>query len=384
MKKFIILITSLLLLGCQNYSELNKLAIVTAIGIDKEDGKYKVTVLIANSPKVSTTSKEGEAKTTVYSSNGKTIGEAIKGIDLKSPKELYFSHVNSVIISKKIGEDGFFKVADYLMRNPEARNRFYLLEVDGDDASDVLKIISPLESYPSQSIATLIESSQNSRSVGFASSYSNFVGRVLEKGYDPVMSTIKINGKVKKGSKQENIETAEPSTYLSLGPFTIYKNDKRIGMANQKETELIQMLYNETKELTYDIKYKGENVSIFSNMTKTKMNLLDKNHVKIDIDVKGDIYEINNNINLNNYKKIDDINKVFEKSLKKDLDKLINKIKYNWKSDILGFGNMIYKKYPQYYKKLKNGYIKNIEVDVNVNTQILSAGSLTKTFKEDR
>ena len=76
MKKIFLLILSLLLCGCGNYSELNKLSIVTAVALDKNDDKYEVSFLIANSPKAQTSSKEGEAKTTVYSGTGKTIPDA--------------------------------------------------------------------------------------------------------------------------------------------------------------------------------------------------------------------------------------------------------------------------------------------------------------------
>ena len=102
MKKIFLLILSLLLCGCGNYSELNKLSIVTAVALDKNDDKYEVSFLIANSPKAQTSSKEGEAKTTVYSGTGKTIPEAAQSIDQISPKKLYFGHINVVVISEDI------------------------------------------------------------------------------------------------------------------------------------------------------------------------------------------------------------------------------------------------------------------------------------------
>lgn len=380
MKKYI-LILLLLLSGCQNYSELNQLAIVTAAGIDKDKGKYEVSVLIANSPKVNSSNKEGEAKTTVYKAKGKTIGEAIKMIELKSPKELYFSHINCIIISDEIGKEGFLKVADYFMRNPETRNRFYLLQIDKGKSSDVLKIISPLESYPSQSIKTLIESSQTSSNIGDSASYSNFIGKTIQKGYDPIMTTIKINGDKDKGSKQSNLETTEPNTYLSMGPIAIYKNDKFKRLSSNKETELIRVINNENKELNYNFKYKGKNVNMFSNMTKTSIKLIDKKNINVDIYIKGDIFETDSNVNLNNYKEVYKINKKWQKNVKKDVKKLIDKIKYKWKSDIFGFGNMVYKKYPDHYKNFK---LDKIKVNVRVKTEIISTGSLTKVVKEDK
>ena len=67
MKNKVILLFLCLLMacGCSNYRELDDLAIITAIAIDKSGDEYELSFLIANSPKAQTSSKEGEATTTV-------------------------------------------------------------------------------------------------------------------------------------------------------------------------------------------------------------------------------------------------------------------------------------------------------------------------------
>ncbi len=388
MKKLILLIICLSLCGCNDYAELNRLSLVTAAAIDKNQNKYEVTLLIANSPKQDTSAKEGEAKTTVYKANGNTIASAIKAIDRKTPKQLYFSHINVVVISEEIGKEGFLKIADWLIRNPQTRNRFYLVQVNKDKASDVLKIISPLESFPSQSIATLIESNKNSRAIGDSASYSNFIGRILEKGYEPLMPTININGNPKKGAKQENVETAEPSTYLSLGNLAIYKGDKLIKTTNKKESEMIHIINNEAKELLYSVKYKDNHASIYSNDLKTKIKLNNSNSLDIYVKGTGTIYEINGPINLNKIKNLKKLEKKWNKSLKKDIDETIKKIQNDYKSDIFGFGNLIYKNYPKKWKKIENNwnskYFKNLKIKIHTNVKIVSTGSLTKTLEGEK
>lgn len=386
MKKLIIILICLILCGCNDYAELNTLSIVTAIAVDKEEENYKLSVLIANTPKTQTSSKEGEAQTTVYDGKGKTIAEAIKIIDKKTPKKLYFSHVKVVVISDKIGKDGFLKVADWGLRYPQNRDKFYLMQIDDQNASDVLKIISPLESFPSQSIATLIESSKNANQTGNTATYSNFVGKVLEKGYDPIMPTIKINGDVKKGSKQENLETAKPNTYLTLGTIAIYKDDKLIGTTTKEESEIIQILNNEAKELIYNIKEDNKIINIYSNNIKTKIKLKNNNEININVNGDGNIYEINGDINLSKPEEIKKIEKKWNKTLKKDIIKLFNKTNKEYKSDIFGIGNMIYKENPKKWKKIEKQwnkkYLPNLKINVKVNTKIISTGNLTNTLKE--
>lgn len=87
--------------GCFSYQEINDYAIVSAISIDLDDkdkDKYEVGVQIMNAKK---DEESNNSLITFYKAKGKTIYEAFQRILLDSPKELYLSH-NEVIV---IGED---------------------------------------------------------------------------------------------------------------------------------------------------------------------------------------------------------------------------------------------------------------------------------------
>lgn len=389
MKKiFLIIFLCLFLSGCGNYAELDKLAIVTGVAIDKKGNDYEISYLVANSPKGQTSSKEGEAKTTVYSGTGKTIPDAAMVIEQKSPKKIYLGHVNVVIISEDIAKDGFFKVADWLFRNPETRKQFYLLQAKNDKAKDIIKIISPLESFPSQSIATLLESNRDSKSASTTTTYNNFVGYVLEEGADPILPTITIHGNIKKGSEQSNIETTEPIAYLTLGPLAIFKEDKLVGYATTKESELINLIQNKIKEIKFSLTFKNDALSIDSYNLKTKLSIEDESHITLTITGNGNIYNINSNIDISNPKEIKKIENLWNKSLQKSLKKLIRKMQDKYHADIFGFGNKIYSTYPKKWNQLKkdwnNKYFKEVKVKIKSNLKIPDTGSLKDTLTEAR
>lgn len=382
---FIITIT---LTGCGGYEELNNLSIVTAVAFDKTDDEYELSFLIANSPKAQTSSKEGEAKTTVYSGKGKTIALASKDIEQIVPKQVYLGHINVVVISEDIAKDGFLKIADWLLRNPQTRKKFYLLQAKDVSAKNILKIVSPLESFPSQSIATLIESNSETKSIATSITYSNFINQILEKGYDPVLPSITISGNIKKGSNEKNLETTEPESYLVLGPLAIYKGDKLKGFSTQKESWAINVLKNEAKELNYNVKYQNENISIETHSLKSNIKIIDEKNIEITISGMGDIYSINNKIDIQNYQEINKIEKAWAKSLKNDLSKVIKNIQNKYQADIFGFGNLIYKNNPKIWEKLEKNwnskYFPNLNIQIKTNLKINATGSLLNTIKEDK
>ena len=390
MKKTILIIITIILTislsGCSGYDELNKLSIVTAVAFDKTDDEYELSFLIANSPKSQTSSKEGEAKTTVYSGKGKTVTEAVKEIEQISPKQIYLGHINVVIISEDIGEDGFLKISDWLIRNPQTRKKFYLLQAKDVSAKNIIKIVSPLESFPSQSIATLIESNAQSKATASSVTYSKFIGKILEKGFDPVLPSITIKGDIKDGSSEKNLETTEPESYLVLGPLAIYKGDKLQGFSTDKESQSINILKNEAKEFNYNIEYQKENISIEASKLKTVIKVKDTQNIEITVSGSGDIYNINNNIVLQDYKEIKKIEKTWNKEMKKDLEKAIKKTQTEYKADIFGFGNIIYKNLPKKWEKLENDwndkYFPKLNINIKTNLKINATGSLVKTIKE--
>ena len=271
-KIILLFICLFLLCGCNNYRELNDLAIITGIAIDKADNGYEMSFLIANSPKAQTSSKEGEAKTTVYSGTGQSLTEAAKAIATESPKQLYFGHVNVVVISEDIAKDGFFKVADWLIRNTEMRKQFYLMQAKDEKAGNILKIVSPLESFPSQSIATLIKSNRDTQSLSIDTNYTTFVSRALETGYDPVLPSISIEGKVKKGSSEKNLETTEPETYLKLSDIALFQKDKFVGYIDERGGQAINIFNNEVNELRFDFEY-NDNPLYESEMSELDIDL---------------------------------------------------------------------------------------------------------------
>lgn len=390
--KLIILILFILTItltsGCSNYRELNNLAIITGVAIDKSDDKYELSFLIANSPKAQTSSKEGEATTTVFSGKGDTLIEAANLIDNKSPKQLYYGHINVVVISEEVAREGFLKIADWLLRNPETRKQFYLIQAKDTKAKNILKIVEPLESFPSQSIASLIESNITAQSISSSIKYSPFIEKILDKGFDPMLPSISIEGKVKKGSTEKNTEKTEPETYLKLDDTAIFREDKLVGYINKKESQAVNLLTDNATEIRYEFKYNGNNLVFISNKVNNKTKVKDFNSIDVKVQGNGYLGEVDGKISLQKPSTVEKIEKELNKSIKKQLEKTLTKVKDEYKSDILGYGNKIYVKYPKQWDKIENRwndkYLQKLKVNIDVDMTIESAGSLIRTIEEVR
>ena len=155
-KLLLILITLTFLTGCYNYRELNDLAIVTAVSISKEKDNYNIAVQVVNPKKDQDTSSSNEPDFIVYKSKGKTLQAAFESLVKESPKRMYKTQMQILIIDEKMAKNNIKEVFEYLARDPEIRNEFNVLIGKSDN---ILETPTPLDNLSSQNILDSLKAS---------------------------------------------------------------------------------------------------------------------------------------------------------------------------------------------------------------------------------
>lgn len=349
MKKIFILFI-LLLSGCSDYKELNNLAIVNTIGIDKKDNNYKLCIEVLN------TDKEN-GKNKIYYSTGKTINEAINKVNNKSPKIIYGGHLDKIIVSKDILNDKKIDLVDSFFRLTEVKDEFDFFVAKDNDACDIVKSLSKL---PNNSSSRLQKNSKENRST---SSYTNidvFISNYLKTGIDPVISVL-------------NIKDNE----VYIDNIAITKNGKVIKYLDTKESIGYNLIRNEIDKISIPISYKDKYCTIKINKSTTKNKVIKNNNkyiIEININIEAYLTEYNFDLDLT---KNNTITKLEEIS-KKEIDKYITSaIKLDNDSNYLGFKRMIYERYPK-----EKDYIYDIKKNIKVN--IKRKGEIKNYIKEKK
>lgn len=365
MKKYLIILISLFLFGCQNYRELNNSAIVSAIGIDKEEDKYIISVQIANTEK---TNDEQETLNNpiVYSSNGKNISEALNNINLKSPNMLYLGHLQLVLISEKIAKNGVNEITDYFLRSNQINKNFNILIAKNNTPEEILNVPTSLVNFPRGNILGSLEISST---IGGASNnikFTKFINDLKSKGKNPVMSSINILDSSEKDKKD-----------LQISDMGVFKDDKLVGYLNKDETKGYNFLTNNIDSTIISFMCaKNSNISINLKDENTKIDFeINNNRPKIIINVSGtaNIEESNCDID------IEEIQNKTNNQIKDLINSTINVVKQDYKTDIFGFGNTIYLKNNSYFKNIEDSWDKyfiSLDVKINVNINIETKGNL--------
>lgn len=383
MKKLLIIPLILLLTGCWNYRELNQLAITTGIAIDKEDDNYKVTIMIANSKKDSGSDGSITPSAAVYDGTGQTIYEAFKDTSLSVSKQIYLSHIDVLVLSEEIASNSLIDVIDFLFRYPQTRNNFYLVLAKDKSASDILKVTTPLETFPSQNLAKNLEMTDKLQGFTYTVDFTNFVKSTVSEGINPVLPSVTIIGSSEEGNKEDNVKQNEPSTYLKLDMLGLFKGDRFVAWANPDESKGINIINNKIYILGVIIDYQDEKVVTEITEMETSFEV-ENNKVKITIDTEGAIQEINAKVDLYDPKIIDEIKNADIEKIKDYVNKAINLAKDN-KTDIFGFGNYVYKNDFKRWQEIKDIWddeiFPDLEIEIEVNLKLQAKGTVNDTVE---
>lgn len=388
-KVFLFFLTTLLLTGCGNYRELNDLAITTGIAFDIKDNQYIVSYMIANSNKAETDSKSSETKITVYEGTGNTISSAYMDLNSKNPKIPYISHLEVVIISEDLAKQGMLEALDFLMRNPESRKEFYIVLSKDVEAGTLLKTLAPLESFPSQNIAEIIKSNKDDQSTIIMQKYSDVITDLLDQGVEPIINGIELEGDKEEGQTQDSLEKATPSATMKIDTIGIFKKDKLLGWTNHDETVGINIINNSAGFVLLETKCDDKYMTSTLKDIKTEPVITFENDIpKIKLKIKADgaILEMQCKRNLEETKVMKELEKDFSERLKQIINETLNTTQKEYKSDIFGFGNYIYKNNLKKWNVIKDKWdeeiFPNITIDVAVDINLNNKGSLEQSLKE--
>ncbi len=380
MKKLLIFFTLIILTGCWNYQELNDYAIVTGMAIDLNKDEYEVSLLIANGDK----SEDGnsKAKVTVSSGKGESIYEAIKSVSLATPKELYISHLSVIVISEDIARKGVTPVLDFLLREPQSHQNFYLIIAKDSKAKDCLSILTPLADYPSQNITYNIKMTEQLQGRITDASFNSFVSKILEKGNNPVTNSLIIIGSTDKGTNEEEQQNSIIGAYTKLDTLGLFKGDKLIDWATMEESIGINMILGDVNTFYVTIPCGNDNVVISSNNYEIKKDI-EKDSITLNIQAEGMFNEVGCTIDLEDNNTIKKYQEKVEDKIKIYINKAIDKAK-SIKSDVFGFGYLTYRKYPKYYNSIDDWdqHFTNLTIKTNVKFNLKNKGSLEQTIGE--
>lgn len=386
---FFLLVLCLLLTGCWDRRELNELAITLAIGIDKVEDEYQVTVQVVVPSEVSMNASTGRSSVTLFQENGETIYEALRKITKDSPRKIYPAHLRMLVIGEELAEEGIGESLELMSRDWELRADFYVAVARDATAGEILNVTTTLEAIPANKMFNTLKTSEASWAATNGITLDELISDLTSDGKEAVLTGIQVFGDLETGTSRENIEKITPSARIRYDHLAVFKKDKLVGWLTEKESRAYNDIINSVKNTVTSISCPEEGKATIE-ITQLKSDM--KGHMKnglpevdVNIQVKGNVGEIECKINLSDQETIKVLEDITEKEMKEYINETIEKVQYHYKTDIFGFGQTIHKSNPKEWKKLMEQWeekFPDMTVNVKVDVKIQRLGTVDNSFLE--
>ncbi|MCB2305341.1 Ger(x)C family spore germination protein [Clostridium estertheticum] len=369
---FIIIICPIILCGCWNYREIDTLAIVAGMALDKDTvtNKYILTT------EVITTQAQGVSSiisSQIFTTEGDSVFSAVRDAIEKTGLRLFWSDSKVVIISDSIAREGITPAIDWTNRSNFVRPDMWLLVSKGNTASEILKTKVKINEVTSFHL----DDTMNSWKI--LSKFTNsmvwsFIDELSSPGKSEAVTTVE--NKVSDGTILPLVEGC-----------AIFKSDKLVGYIDGNETLYMLMIKNKIKQgliTLINVSGSNTNVTLELNDNRTKLTPIYNNGlVSMIIDVYPilSIHEIQGTKDFMKEENLETLQSEAEKKIGSQIQTLISKLQKDYDSDVLDFGEKFNEEKPIVSKDfMKNGkdIFKNMKTTVNVHVQIRGSNKTMK------
>ena len=388
MKKIIIpiLAFTLLLTGCWDIVESEKLGLVTIIGVDiSEDGNIKFEVQELSEQKQSSSSQGGvpvKAPVKIHKAVAPTISEAIEKINSSNFHRTYTAHANAIILSEElVSSQGIKNIIDYFERTPEIRRNTWLLVSMKGQFERIFSNSNNVEA--GNDIGKVIKGIiENKTRVSFltANTLGDFLNLYWETGSQPYTSGISlIESGADQGSQAASGSNTGKNYDISIDNTAVFKKDMLAGWLNNEESVGLLLVLGDIRGGAVTIQYDEKEVLL--KMVKVNSNIkpsikAGKIQISVQVKVLVNVEESHTKLVFANKQVVSKVEELLSEEIKKKILSALDKSR-QLDTDVFGFGNYIFGSYPKEWKNIeKSGddYYKSLKINIDVDSTLNQVG----------
>jgi len=390
-KYLIIVLLPLLLTGCYNYQELNDLAITTGLSIDydKENEEFKVIAQVINPVKEDDAKSSNETSFINYESKGKSLREAIRTIILDSPKRLYGSQMQILILSENVLNEKLPDIIDFFIREPELRPEFKIIIAKDEKALEGITIQTLLDDLSSSNILDSLETQTERIGITTVVSLNELTNMYLNPYLEIVLPSMIVKGSLEEGINKENLSTTKDETTIEITTTGVFKDNNFLGYLTEEESKTLNLIRGDIKNTIINMDISDGFVVFEPNNIEAKIEAVPKeNKVKITISGLAKVKEITGIMDLNNTKEVEKLQKDFNKLTEEMVLKTFNSIREKYNTDVFKFRDLYYKTDYKYFKENQSNWYEeifpNLKLEVTSEIELYEKGNTLGGTKYER
>lgn len=389
------LLLPVVLSGCWERKELNEMAFVLGLGLDKAEAGYRVSMQVVIPSAITSPASggggAGGVPVVLYTFSAPTFYDAMRQFNLVCSRRSYLGHIRALVIGEELARSGVGEILDVIKRSREPRMDFYAMVARDSTAEDALKVLTPLDKIPANKLFNALDKSYKISARTVAITLDRFIEELLYEGEAPVLTGVDVKGDVEEGAKKSNTEQTAPKTRLRYESVAVFKKDKLIGWLSEEATAGYNYITDNVNQSSGYVKgTDGKPIVIEALQTKSKLKVKFINgepHIFIKVQATCNVEEVESKENLENVSSIRDLEQKTEDIIIVRMKDAVEEINKHFKVDAMGFGQAIYRASPKAWTKLKaeqgDQYLQQLPIHYKASVTINRIGTMDKTFLDE-
>lgn len=271
-----------LLTGCWSAREIDQLAFIAAMGVDKEDDVVKLTVQVVVGGGGGGGEGEGAgAPVWVTSVTGNSLSEAVFNLNRVISKTPFWSHSFVLVIGEELARDGIGIVLDWVGRDRQVRDKL-LVAVAIGTAEDILKVEPKMTQLPAEYIEQLLRLGAKTGCIPdphllpMRIAYANRPGMQIQMPLiqpQPQDDTGGGSGGENPAEESNGGGAEQKAESIELKGTAVFKDDKMVGTLDLRESRGVAWLTGQVSGTLIAINREEGQVTQQANFAQVKYRL---------------------------------------------------------------------------------------------------------------
>lgn len=367
--------------------DIQKTALIVAIGIDKKEDKYEVTAQIAVPQATDQTAKNNDS---VVSAEGSTIVQAIDNIGIQTGWRPKMSFCDLILFGNEVASENISYIIENLLSSRYIQTTA-LLAVCDTPAKDVLTATTPLDAISSFAIQKIIL--KNPLKVNTISSIDikTFAMQLYSNSKTAYMPLLKMkeseddNGEGGSSSQMASTSSDEQGSgggggsggssggggkkknvIFDLTSTVVYSKGNPVVTFDKEETLIFNLLLREVEESFISIKQDENNVllAIHKNKKKIYLDFGEKPQLHVNLQLTVGIADSTTTLDVKRVAEREIVDERTLQDCKNYVTELLNSMTEklaNTDADLFHARNILYRFYHNQFEDLKDLPLSNYE-----------------------
>lgn len=367
-KVFLLLLILLLLVGCWDYAEIDRLEFVYGLGVDYEESDF---VVVAEMIMAGQGSDEQEFEPVILSTRADSLSSADRAMSNPAGMGVFYPHVQVFLVSEEVARAGVLPAIEHIVRGRDVRSTIPFLVTKDCTVEDVFNSEPPFVNSVGEHLNGLVQI-HGIIPVFYPQQLWEFTKDLLAIGISGTAPTVQL--------------VHESGDLVPIVKGTaVFKLDRMVGWLNGEESDILALLKGlpQTGRFVMDTKIGEETYPITYEIAGNAVEMSpevdgDSVTMKVGLELEFDIAEVGTaEISFHDSSIVSSMEEQLAHTFNRRTRELIGKIQREYNSDILGFGQMIRRQEPNMWRKHSEDWdthLGRLNVDVEVLSRIVLTG----------